>query len=325
MPDPRSRPVLLTGATGFVGGRLAPELEDRGWTLRCASRRPDAARHKQPKRAWVGLDLDDPATLPAALEGCGAAVFLVHSMGDGADYVDKERRSAEAFARAAEEAGLERIVYLGGVRPQGTPSRHLLSRLETGRILRSGAVPCVEIRAGMVIGAGSESWRIVRDLAMRLPIQLLPSWLQSRSQPIAIEDVCVALAFALEMELPAGSAWYDAPGPEILSAQEILKRVGAVGGIEPIQLPIPVLTPGLSSWWLRLITRADFGIARELVHGLTDDLVAAGEGIWRFLPDHERVPFDEAARRALEAEADTLRQRDRVFEAAVRRLAGRRS
>lgn len=324
MPLDRSRPVLLTGATGFVGGALAPVLEEGGWTLRCASRRPDAARHRQPKRVWVGLDLDDPDTLAPALEGCGAAVFLVHSMGDGPDYVDKERRSAEAFARAAEAAGLERVVYLGGVRPQGQPSRHLLSRLETGRILRSGAVPCVEIRAGMIIGAGSESWRIVRDLAMRLPIQLLPSWLQSRSQPIAVEDVCVALAFALDMDLPAGSVWLDAPGPETLTAQAILRRVGAVGGIEPVQLPVPVLSPGLSSWWLRLITRADFGIARELVHGLTEDLVASGDGIWRLMPGHERVPFDEAARRALEAEAATLRQRDRLFEAAVRRLAGSR-
>lgn len=325
MPVTPARPVLLTGATGFVGGALASVLEAAGAPLRCASRRPEAARLQAPTRTWVGLDLDDPATLAPALAGCRAAVFLVHSMGDGPDYVDKERRSAEAFAAAAEAAGIERVVYLGGVRPQGEPSRHLLSRLETGRILRNGAIPCVELRAGMIIGAGSESWRIVRDLAVRLPIQLLPSWLQSRSQPIAIEDICVALAYALEMPLPAGSLWLDAPGPETLSAQQILQRVGALAGIRPLQLPIPILSPGLSSWWLRLITRADFSIARELVHGLGHDLLAADDGVWRRLPDHARVPFDEAARRALAAEAETLRPRDRLFEGAVRRLVGGRA
>ena len=324
MPGIRDRPVLLTGATGFVGGALALVLEADGVPLRCASRRPDDARRAAPERTWVGLDLDEPDTIGPALEGCSAAIFLVHSMGDGPDYVDKERRSAEAFARAAEAAGIERVVYLGGVRPQGEPSRHLLSRLETGRILRNGAVPCVEIRAGMIIGAGSESWRIVRDLAMRLPLQLLPSWLQSRSQPIAIDDICVALAYALEMPLPAGSLWLDAPGPETLSAQDILRRVGSLAGIRPVQLPIPILSPGLSSWWLRLITRADFAIARELVHGLSHDLLAADDGVWRRLPDHERMTFDEAARRALAAEADTLRQRDRLFEGVVRRLMGGR-
>lgn len=317
-PPRPDAPVLVVGATGAVGRGLLPVLAARGIRVRGSSRNPTAARERH-GGDWVTLDVDRPETLAPALRGCRAAVYLVHNMADGGDYASRERAAAQAFADAAARAGLDRIVYLGGVRPAGTPSRHLLSRLETGRILRSGPVPCLELRAGMIIGPGSESWRIVRDLAMRLPVQLLPVWLQSRSQPLALDDVCVALAEGLSLPL-ARSRWLDAPGPELLTAAEILQRVGALAGRPPLQLALPLLTPGLSGAWLSLLTRANRSVARELVHGLSHDLVASDQGIWRHL-SHTRLSFDAAVVAALEAESATVRPEVRRLEDLVWRVA----
>lgn len=314
-----ARTLLLTGATGFVGGHLLTELRRRGWQVRAASRNPDRARAQRTADEWVRLDLDDPSTLAGALEGCEAAVYLVHAMGSGPGYVEREARAARGFALAAANAGLQRVVYLGGVAPHGEASRHLASRMQAGELLRAGSVPCVELRAGMIVGLGSESWRIVRDLAVRLPAMLLPRWLGSRSQPIAIEDVVYALAESLEIEVE-GPRVYDLPGPEVLSARDILTRVCLQRGVRPFMVGVPVVTPWLSSWWIRLVTRADFEIARELVHGLANDLVAEGPGFWAERPEHVRVPFDEAAGRALTAEVPSLRRRDRVVEGAAKAL-----
>jgi uncharacterized protein YbjT (DUF2867 family) len=311
-------PVLVVGATGAVGQGLLPVLRAQGVRVRGSSRRPDAARSRH-GGDWVEVDVDRPETLAPALHGCRAAVYLVHNMAEGGDYAARERDAASAFIKAAAQAGLERVVYLGGVRPSGTPSRHLLSRLETGRILRSGSVPCLELRAGMIIGPGSESWRIVRDLAMRLPIQLLPSWLQSRSQPLALADVCVALAEGLTLPLPQ-SRWLDVPGPELLTAAEILKRVGVLAGRPPVQVSLPLLTPGLSGAWLSLLTRANRSVARELVHGLAHDLVATDQGIWRHVA-HTRQSLDEAISAALDAESATVRPAVRRLEDLVWHVA----
>lgn len=314
--------VLLTGATGFVGQRLLPELRARGWQVRCASRDPERARARQPDVDWVRLDLDQAETVPPAVAGCHAAFFLVHAMGDDDDYAEREAAAARGFAQAAADAGLERIIYLGGVAPQGTPSRHLASRLRTGALLRAGSVPCVELRAGMIVGLGSESWRIVRDLAVRLPAMVLPRWLASRSQPVAIEDVVYALAESLELDLD-GSTVLDLPGPEVLSASEILVRVARLRGVQPVMVGVPLVTPWLSSWWIKLVTRADFGVARELVEGLASDLVVEGEGFWALRPAHRRTPFDDAAARALADEVADLRLRDRLVERTAQALSRR--
>lgn len=315
----RSQTVLVAGATGAVGRALRPVLAAQGWSVRGTSRRPDAARSRH-GGDWVALDVDRPETLAPALAGCHAAVYLIHGMADGGDYDARERAAAEGFAAAAATAGLQRIVYLGGTRPAGQPSRHLLSRLDTGRILRNGPVPCLELRAGMVIGPGSESWRIVRDLAMRLPVQVLPRWLQSRSQPIALDDVCAALAAGLTLPLPGGSRWMDVPGPETLTAAEILQRVGALAGRPPLQLSLNLVTPELSGAWLSLLTRANSAIARELVHGLSHDLLAADDGIWRHI-DHHRLSFDDAVRAALTRESASVSPEARRVEDLVWRVA----
>jgi len=317
---PKRRTVLLTGATGFMGGHLYPLLKRAGWHVRCASRNADRARQQRPGRAWVELDLDRPATLAAALEGCDSAVYLVHSMGQGGDFESQERRAAEHFAAAAADAGLRRVVFLGGIEPQGSPSRHLRSRLATGEILRAGAVPTVELRAGMIVGPGSESWNIVRDLAVRLPVMVLPRWLANTSEPVAVDDVVVAIGHALE--LPADQAGcYDLPGPERLTSREILMRIARLNGTRPLAISVPVVTPSLSSHWIRLVTRADYQVARQLVEGLVHDLVSTGPSYWDRLPDHCLLSFDEAARRALAGERSHTPFAVRTVEGALRRVA----
>ena len=291
------RPILITGATGFVGRRLVSALLEEGESVRCGSRRPERARQKEPRATWVPFDLEDDGQVRAALEGSRAAVYLVHLMADGAGYAQREREAASGFAKAAAAAGLERIIYLGGVAPQGKPSAHLQSRLDTGEILRAGTVPTIELRAGMIIGEGSESWKICRDLAVRLPFMLLPRWLRSRSQPVAIDDVITALLATLERPI-SQSELFDLPGPEVLSAEEILVRAAGLRGLKPRTIALPIITPRLSSYWLKLISGADYMVAKQLVHGLVHDLLPSERSFWDELPNHSRLSFDDAVRRA---------------------------
>ncbi|HKU40235.1 MAG TPA: NAD(P)H-binding protein [Polyangiales bacterium] len=316
---PEIRRVLLTGATGFIGTHLYSGLIESGFAVVSGSRDPERAQRKYRGRAFVRLDLNDYHSLLKAMEGCQAAVYLVHSMAEGPGYEEQEQRAAMTFARAAEQAGLQRIVYLGGIQPQGVPSRHLRSRLRTGELLRSSRVSTIELQAAMVIGPASESWRIVRDLAARLPLMVLPRWLESRSQPVYIDDVTAAIRHALTLDVQ-GSAAFALPGPETLSAREILQRTARLMGLEPPMVQLPVITPRLSAYWISLVTRANSNISRQLVEGLRTDLVAADEGFWKFMPEHRRVPFDEAARRALYAEAQRLPLRARLTEWLLHRF-----
>jgi uncharacterized protein YbjT (DUF2867 family) len=296
----RSPRVLLTGATGFVGGRLYPALVANGCVVRCASRDPARAETAFPGREWVYLDVDEPDTLEPALAGCSSAVYLVHGMAEGGAYQRREEAAARAFARAARRAGVERVVYLGGVQPHGHASKHLESRRVTGEALRTDFPGTVELRAGMIVGAGSESWRICRDLASRLPVMVLPRWLRSRSQPVAIQDVVAALRAALTARVPPGC--YDLPGPETLSAREILVRIARLRGMDPLMVSVPVVTPKLSSYWIRWVTDANAELATELVEGLRSDLIATGPSLWDRIPRRSLVTFDEAARKALAEE-----------------------
>jgi uncharacterized protein YbjT (DUF2867 family) len=312
--------VLLTGATGFIGRNLQPVLRRLGYGVVSGSRNPERARQAQPQHYFKLLEVTDQASVEAAMEGCQAAFYLIHGMSGGQGYAEVERQSALTFRNAAERAGVSRIIYLGAIRPNGTPSRHLESRLRTGEILRSGKVPTLELQASMVIGGGSESWRIVRDLAARLPFMILPRWLDNRSQPIAIDDVTYALARALEVPLEASQA-LPLPGPEVLSARDILMRTAHLLGSHPKAIRIPIVTPRLSSYWITLVTRADQRISEELVEGLRCDLVADGEGFWRLAPEYARIPFDQAARAALLEEQSELSLRSRFAELVIRTLS----
>ncbi|HXH37053.1 MAG TPA: NAD(P)H-binding protein, partial [Thermoanaerobaculia bacterium] len=237
--------VLLTGASGFVGRRVHPPLVQSGWSVRCLTRDAGKARSALPDRDWVQGDVRDPASLERAFDGCEAALYLVHEMGATHDFAEREAEAAGTFARSARAAGLARIIYLGGVLPArgSAASEHLRSRARVGEILRSAAVPVLELRASMIVGPGSLSYVIVRDLAVRLPFMILPRWLDSRTEPVAIDDVLIALVRALAIPL-AGPAAFDLPGPEVLSGREILLRTAAALGLRrPLFVRVPVLTP----------------------------------------------------------------------------------
>jgi len=315
------RSVLVAGATCFVGRALVPALLDRGYRVRACARHAGGPRRNDLE--YVRCDVLDEKTLPRALADVWAAYYLVHSLG-GRDYSERDRRAAQTFAGAAAEAGVSRIVYLGGVAPRGRASEHLRSRLEVGRILRSGRVPAVELRAAMIVGPGSASWQIVRDLALRLPAMVLPSWLDSRLSPIALEDAIRALLDALEIFLPA-SAHYDIAGPELLSGKQILEKIAALEGRRLPTISLPWLTPRLSALWLKLVTRANFALARELVFGLTEDLLPQDQRYWQLTEHRPVISFESAARAALEADrrGGATPGLGALEEALVRRLGPR--
>jgi uncharacterized protein YbjT (DUF2867 family) len=298
------RPTLLaTGATGFVGRAVRPALDAKGWRIRGLTRDATAARRREPALDWVQGDVADAAACAEALAGCQAALYLVHGIGEGADYHRHEVAAATTFSRAAAAAGVERIVYLGGVAPAGSGSEHLRSRLEVGEALRAGPVKTIELRASMIVGHGSLSWLIVRDLAARLPVMVLPQWLKSRTQPVAISDVVIALVRALELPLEA-SVCFDLPGPLTLSGKQILEETARVMGLaHPRMIEVPLLSPRLSSLWVRFVTRAKWSVAREVVVGLTQDLLARDDRFWRLIEHPNRMTFADAARVALAAES----------------------
>ena len=306
--------LLLTGATGFIGTRVFRALCEDGWSVRCLTRRPEEARQARPEREWVGGDAEDGEALARAMDGCRAAFYLIHGMAElQPGWVEREIATAERFAQAAAQSGVERIVYLGGVAPAGPPSLHLQARLRTGEALRAGKVPCLELRAAMIVGAGSASWTIVRDLAARLPAMVLPAWLSHRSEPVAVDNVVSALVRATRMPLPGSDLW-DLPGPEALSGVEILLRVAACMGRKPLLLHVPFVTPKLSSHWIRLVTRTEHRLAAELVEGLTSDLLAARCGFWEAAGLPPPLNLEEAARRALADDSDHLSPGARLLE-----------
>lgn len=304
-PHARKR-VLVTGATGFIGRALVPALLEQGYDVRAATRTPTIAQRAATPVEWVQCDVERTGDLDRVLRDVDAVFFLVHAMGQGArDYAATERRVAEQVRDAAARAGVERMVYLGGVAPSAglrKVSAHLRSRLRVGETLRSGKVPVLELRASMIVGADSASWQIVRDLALRLPAMLLPSWTASRTRPLALQDAVVALVRGLTLPLPH-SAWYDIPGPDVVSGREILSTIAALRGRRVPSVRVPLLSVSLSSWWLKLVTRADFSLARELVLGFEGDLLPEDARYWEEIDYQPQWSFEAAARHALESEA----------------------
>ncbi|WP_019630552.1 SDR family oxidoreductase [Actinomadura atramentaria] len=303
MSDSAQRRCLVTGATGYIGGRLVPELLDAGYDVRCMVRRPEAAAaHPWADRVEIVRgDVLDPATLPAALDGVDVAYYLIHAMGSAGDFAERDRRAAAAFAEAAERAGVGRIVYLGGMRSGGVLSRHLRSRAEVARILLGSGVPTAVLRAGVIIGSGSASFEMLRYLTERLPAMVTPRWVTSRVQPIAIRDVLRYLVGAADLP-PDVNRGFDIAGPDVLTYREMMLRYAHAAGLPPrVIVRVPLLSPWLSSLWVGLITPVPGQIARPLVESLTSEVVADEHDIARYVPDPPDglMGFEESVRLAL--------------------------
>ncbi len=263
-----TRLVLLTGASGYVGGRLLHALEARGETVRCLARQPSYLRPRLSGRTTVVRgDLLDPATLAPALEGVGAAYYLVHSMEAGHAFEAQDRAAASAFGAAALSAGVSRIIYLGGLGHGDRLSAHLASRQEVGRILRESGVPTIEFRASVIIGSGSLSFELVRALVDHLPLMTTPQWVRTPAQPIAIEDVIEYLVAALDLP-PCGSRVYEIGGSDVVSYGDLMREYAHQRGLRRWIIPVPALTPYLSSLWLGLVTPLYARIGRELIEGV---------------------------------------------------------
>lgn len=310
--------VFLTGATGFVGLHLYPALQAAGFEVRCGSRRPRQAADVYSEREWVSFDVEEPETLEPALRGCDTAFYLVHNMGQGQeDYPAREAASAKNFAEAARRAGVRRIVYLGGVFPRrGDASRHLISRKRTGEILRSVHPSCVEIRAAMIVGAGSASFRMLKGLTRHVPAIFVPPWMKAHSYPVAIDDVVWALLAAL-WHPTTGGAVFDVPGPERMDYPATLQRLAAVMGLRRRIIWSPLLSRRSASHWIERITRIDPQLVRELIEGANEDLEPRDEVLWR---EVERRPlsFEEACHLALSRDADAQETRMRAIGTQIR-------
>jgi uncharacterized protein YbjT (DUF2867 family) len=292
--------VLVTGATGFVGSRLVPALVAAGHDVRVLVR--DAARYDAPETVSVFEgDLLEAGSFDDALDGADAAYYLVHSMQAGEDFEERDRQAASNFATAASAAGVDRVVYLGGLGEEGEElSRHLQSRREVETYLGEGDYALTTLRAAVIVGHGSASFEMVRQLASRLPLMVTPRWVQNECQPIAIDDVLSYLVGVLDEPETAGQT-YEIGGPDIFTYGQMLKRTAQImGRITPLIIPVPVLTPRLSSYWVGLMTNVDSSVARPLIDGLRNAVVVKDDSIREYL-DFELTPFDTAVERALAA------------------------
>lgn len=305
--DPGGR-VLLTGASGYVGGRLLPLLEKQGRRVRCLARRPEfLARRVGPTTEVVRGDVLDEDSLAAAFEGVETAYYLVHSMGNtgGEDFEEQDRRAAQSFGRAARAAGVARIVYLGGLGEEGSDlSPHLRSRHEVGRRLGEAGVPVIELRASIVIGSGSLSFEMIRALVERLPIMVTPRWVDVVAQPIWIDDLLRYLLEALDLEGDE-SRIYEIGGAERVSYRDLMSEYARQRGLRRLMIPVPFLTPGLSSLWLGLVTPLYARVGRTLIESICHETIVRD--------DRARRDFSVEPVSVKEAIESALRNEDRAF------------
>ena len=272
---PNAPVVLLAGASGYVGGRLIPLLEQQPVVLRCLARNPDKLRPivKEPTQIVRG-DVLNPASLDEAMQGVHTTYYLVHLMSGSKDFEKDDRQAATSFAQAAKKAGVRRIIYLGGLGDDADPklSPHLRSRHEVGKILRDSGVETIEFRASLVIGTGSLSFDLVKSLTDRLPVMLCPRWLTTPTQPIAVDDVLAYLLAAKDLQ-PGDSRTFEIGSPDVTTYGGMIREYARQKGLRRWLISVPVLTPYLSSLWLALVTPAAFEVGRHLIEGLKNPTV----------------------------------------------------
>lgn len=306
LPDGGGRLTLVTGATGYIGGRLVPELLSAGFRVRVLARHPERLRD----RSWhdavevTAGDASDAAAITAAMAGVDVAYYLLHSLNTGPGFESREEVMAQIFADAAATAGVGRIVYLGGMVPDvplDELSPHLRGRVRTGEILRASGVPTAELRAAVIIGSGSASFEMMRYLTERLPVMITPRWVRTRIQPIGVRDVLHYLVFSADLP-PQQSRSFDIGGPDVLTYHRMMDGYAEVAGLSKRTiLPVNVLTPRLSSRWVGLVTPVPSTIARPLVDSLRYEVVCREHDIDTFLPQPEEglLPFRTAVAQAL--------------------------
>jgi uncharacterized protein YbjT (DUF2867 family) len=287
--------VLVTGATGFVGRHLVPELVDRGYAVRAMTRHPET--YDGPGEAVAG-DVSDPGSLATPLEGVDVAVYLVHSLDDDA-FEERDAEAAQAFGLAAAASGVRQIVYLGGLgKDDADLSPHLRSRREVERLLGAAGVPVTTLRAAIVVGAGGISWEMTRQLIKNLPGMVVPKWASTRTQPIALDDVVRYLAGVIGREEAYGRA-FEIGGPDQLSYVDMLQQAAEVinGHRVPI-VTVPVLTPRLSSYWISFVTNVDATTGRNLIDSMGTEVIVTDHAIRDIVPG-EPLTYAEAVRRAV--------------------------
>ncbi|NBM16150.1 SDR family oxidoreductase [Streptomyces sp. GC420] len=306
--EPDGLRCLVTGATGYIGGRLVPGLLQEGYRVRCLARSP----RKVAGHPWAGEvevaegDVTDAGSVARAMRDVDVAYYLVHALGTGRGFEETDQRAARIFGERARAAGVRRIVYLGGLTPTGVPERelspHLRSRAEVGRILRDSGVPTTELRAAVIIGSGSASFEMLRYLTERLPVMITPRWVETRIQPIAVRDVLRYLVGSARMPREVNRT-FDIGGPDVLTYREMMRRYAAVAGLpRRLIVSVPVLTPRLSSHWIGLVTPVPASIARPLTESLRHEVVCREHDIARYVPDPPGRPvgFETAAGLALQ-------------------------
>jgi len=288
--------LAVTGATGFIGSNLVKGLLAKGRKVRALVRRPQDYSGAVDARR---IDILDKASLPAALEGVHTAFYLVHSMKNKSrEFAQMDRRGAENFLNAAEKSGVQRIIYLGGLGEMGSElSEHLKSRAEVGRILQSGRIETTVLRAAIIVGPGSASWEMLRQLTERLPIMTTPRWVETRCQPIALRDVLRYLVGCAEVEATAGGT-FDIGGPDILTYRQMMTQVAELLGKRVRIYGIPILSPRLSSYWVDFVTDVPSNVARPLIDGLRSEVVCRDDKIKSLIP-LDLTPFREAVSLAL--------------------------
>jgi uncharacterized protein YbjT (DUF2867 family) len=297
--------VLVTGATGYVGGRLVPALLEAGHGVRCLTRDPARLRDV-PWREQVDVvagDVLDADSLSAAMVDIDVAYYLVHALGTGAEFEERDRQGAGNFASAASASGVGRLVYLGGLAPADTElSAHLRSRVKVGDLLLASGVPTVVLRAAVILGSGSASFEMLRYLTERLPAMVTPRWVHNRVQPIAIRDVVRYLVAAASAFPAEANRDFDIGGPDVLTYAEMMQRYAAIAGLRRrVIVPVPLLTPSLSSHWVGLVTPVPAALARPLVESLRHEVVAGEHDIATWVPDPDEglIGVDDAIRLAL--------------------------
>ncbi|MBB3084167.1 NAD(P)H-binding protein [Geodermatophilus sabuli] len=301
--------ILVTGASGFVGSRLVAALDGEGHEVRAMTRRPE--RYEGAGHPVAG-DVGEEGSLREALEGCEVAYYLVHSL-DDPDFERKDAEAARTFARAAAAAGVDRIIYLGGLGQDSDQlSRHLRSRREVERLLGGTGVPVTVLRAGIVVGHGGVSWELTRQLVAHLPAMVTPRWVSTRTQPIAVADVVRYLVGVLDAPEAAGRV-FEVGGPDVLTYLQMMIRVAEIQNRHLFVVPVPLLSPQLSSRWLALVTDVDVATGRSLIDSMTNEVVVTDDAIRSVVP-FEPMDYDEMVMTAL-----VERARERRRQAGERR------